>query len=311
MTEPLISVVMPVFNGAAYLREAIESILCQSLDAFELIVVDDGSSDATAEIARASGDPRLRLVQNPANLGVASSRNIALALATGRYVALMDGDDIAAPQRLELQVDLLDRHAELEICGSDVEMFGDRTGKSDLPAADADIKARLLFGNGSIVNPTAMVRREFAVRHALRYRADYVAGSDLAFWADCMRAGARFANIKQDLVRYRWHGRNLSGRAAAVIPAETRIRRDLVQDFFPALTGAEAEALAAMFGRRPLTFDVACAAVAAGRQAQADMVSRFGENRALLRSIIEERIGGVRQALRTRPSPAPLAAGGR
>jgi glycosyltransferase involved in cell wall biosynthesis len=302
MADPLVSVMMPAFNSAAFVREAVASILGQTLESLELIVIDDGSTDATAEIIGSLADPRLRLVQNPANLGEATSRNIALALARGRYIALLDSDDIAESWRLELQADFLDRHPEVDICGADAVMFGPHVQKTDVPPSDAVIKARFLPGRAHMINPSAVYRRDLVVRHGLRYRADLIVGADFGFWVDCMRAGARFANIKQYLVRYRWHGNNLSGRVARMKAAQMRVRRQVISDFFPALTGRQAEAFAVLFAGEPLTFDSACAAVAAARIAQADGQSRFGESREELHSIIEVRVAGVHQALRGQSS---------
>src|SRR5262249_49423963 len=149
---------------------------------------------------------------------------------------------IAEPWRLELQADFLGRHAEIVVCGSDVWISGDASGNIDVFWADAEIKARFLAVSVNILNLTAMFRRDFVMKHGIRYRADLVIGTDLGFWIDCMRAGARFANIKQYLVHYRVHANSMS-RRAKVLFAETRLRRGLVRDFFPALAGPQVEAL--------------------------------------------------------------------
>src|SRR5512146_2439112 len=110
--EPIVSVVMPVYNSAPYLREAVDSILAQTFTDFEFIIVDDGSSDETPQILDGYGDARIRRLRNERNMGVVPTLNCGLAAARGRYVARHDADDISLPTRLEQQVRFLDTHPE-------------------------------------------------------------------------------------------------------------------------------------------------------------------------------------------------------
>lgn len=104
MSSPVVSVLMPVHNGAAYLRPAVESILAQTFTDFEFIIVDDNSSDETAAIIRSFSDPRIRLLQASERLRICRALNLGLDYATGRFVARMDADDLSRPRRLERQV---------------------------------------------------------------------------------------------------------------------------------------------------------------------------------------------------------------
>ncbi len=291
MPTPLVSVIMPAWNTAAYVAEAIESILAQTMGDFELLVVDDGSRDATLEIARSFADPRVQVLHNPVNLGVATARNLALAVARGQYIALMDSDDIAMRERLAAQLDLLAGNADIDVCGTDAEILGDLSAKAtDVAQHDPEIKAMLIVARAYIVNPTVVVRRALIERHALRFRSDLVVTSDYAFWVACMRAGARFANIKRPLLRYRWHGKNISSQMQLLQSGVDVSRQAVIRMFFPMLRVREVEALANLFGAATYSFDRLCASVAAAEIAIGDKESRFGENRQLIARLIARRI---------------------
>ncbi|MFD1958687.1 glycosyltransferase family 2 protein [Novosphingobium panipatense] len=115
---PRVSVLLPCYNGAAYLEEAVRSILLQTFADFELIVVDDGSTDATADILARMGrrDPRLRVVRQP-NGGIVAALNTAIAHARGEYIARMDADDVSFPERFAFQVAWLDAHPATVLVG--------------------------------------------------------------------------------------------------------------------------------------------------------------------------------------------------
>lgn len=151
-TAPRVSVVMAVHNGAPYLREAVESILAQTFTEFEFIIIDDGSTDATASILAEYGDPRLRLVRNAANIGLTRSLNKGLTLAQGKYIARMDADDVSLPERLAIQVAHLDAHPDVGLLGTgyylineDGERFTDTAPAQ--PLTHTEIRWQLLFHN--------------------------------------------------------------------------------------------------------------------------------------------------------------------
>src|ERR1039457_4802694 len=118
VTEPRVSVVMGAYNGERFIRTAIESILNQTFRDFELIVIDDCSTDSTPQILREFNDDKLRVVRNERNLGIAETLNNGIAVARGEYVALQDHDDISLPARLECQVAFLDRNTQVGMVGS-------------------------------------------------------------------------------------------------------------------------------------------------------------------------------------------------
>ncbi len=303
---PRVSVLLPAWNSSAYVEEAVASILAQTFGDFELLVLDDGSTDGTADRVLAMGDSRLKVFRNPVQLGLSGILNVGLALAEGEYVARMDSDDIAAPDRLALQVALLDSRPEVTVCGADLEMFGDATGLSDAPVADCDIKALFLEAARNIYDPTAMFRRDFVMKHRIRWNQAYVSGGDLAFWIDCMRAGAVFTNVKKPLLRYRRYPTALSRNAAGTASAIHRIREGLIADFYPHLTQMEGTALADLLAGAPsgggsFSFSALCETVAAATKAKRWTEPVFGESRSVLNQIVDNRVLRFQQAILRQP----------
>ena len=127
---PLISVIMPLYNAERFVGESIENVLRQTVGDFELIVIDDASTDASAEIARAyaAKDDRIVLMHNELNSGAARTRNRALDAARGKFITFMDADDLCSPERFAKQLAFFERHPQTDICGSYYTMFGTRGG---------------------------------------------------------------------------------------------------------------------------------------------------------------------------------------
>jgi glycosyltransferase involved in cell wall biosynthesis len=213
--DPKITVLMPVHNGEPFLREAVESILGQTYGGFELLVVDDGSTDGSAAIVLSFGDPRIRLVANPANAGIVASLNRGLALARGEYVARMDCDDVSLPRRLERQVAFLSADPGVGVLGTGYETV-DRDGnmlETLRHPPRHEILLWSLFFYNPIAHPTVMMRRE-AVLSAGGYRSEDYRGrgrffpEDYDLWWRLSRV-TRLANLPEILVRLRKHGGNL------------------------------------------------------------------------------------------------------
>ncbi|OYT69781.1 MAG: hypothetical protein CFK52_12965 [Chloracidobacterium sp. CP2_5A] len=220
MTKPLVSVVLCVYNRADYLGEAIASILNQTLDDFELIVVDDASTDASPEVARGFGDPRLRYFRNETNCGHAPSLNRGIVEAQGRHVALMDSDDISLPERLERQVAFLEANPEVALCGGWVETFGAREELRRFPREPEEVNARLLT-ECPFSTPTILMRRQATAGRRFDFERFGLA-FDYAYWVE-VAAAAAVANLPQTLLKYRIHeGQTTVARRAGQL-AGTRI----------------------------------------------------------------------------------------
>lgn len=204
--EPRVSVLMPVRNGALFLREALESILAQTFADFELLAIDDGSTDATAELLaeHARRDVRLRVERQDAH-GLTATLNRGIALARGSYIARFDADDVALPQRLEKQVRFLDANPGVAGVGSRFESFGG-AGRAlpveELPCDPARIRA-LLPERNCISHPTVVLRRDVLLELG-GYRPAFAAAEDYDLWLRITDARA-LANLEEALVRYRVH----------------------------------------------------------------------------------------------------------
>ena len=207
---PAISVILPVYNGEAYLRQAIDSILSQSFADFEFIIVDDGSTDRSSEIIQSYSDPRIHAIRNSKNLGLVGALNVGIAQARGKYIARQDQDDISKQSRLELQFQAMEKDL-LDICGtrwSTVDSQGQILSTAQIPITENAIFACLAttvpFAHGSV-----MMRKRFMSEHHLQYDEKHLA-EDLSLWIRFAQAGARFANLHETLYLYRIHPKSLS-----------------------------------------------------------------------------------------------------
>jgi glycosyltransferase involved in cell wall biosynthesis len=233
---PRVSVLLPVRDGALFLREAVESVLAQTLRDFELVVVDDGSTDATASILATVQDKRLRVLrQEP--LGLVPALGRAVAEARAPNLARMDADDLSLPSRLERQLEVLERDERLALVGCGVETIdvtGRVTGSWSLPAEDAALRRRLLLRNP--FTHGAVLLRGAAIAAAGGYRADYGANEDYDLWRRIARDW-RLGAVPEVLYRYRVHPAAVTKtRVEERIAARERLRDDLWRE--PTLLGA-------------------------------------------------------------------------
>lgn len=208
---PTVSVIVPARNAARWLADTIDSVLVQTFADFELLVVDDASTDETAAVAGAVRDPRLHLIVLPRNVGAAGARNAGIEAARGEFLAFLDADDLALPDRLERQVAFLRRHPEIGLCGGWVKTFGARDEVWTAHPRHEQIKAELLF-RSSLMQSAIMCRRDEMRAHGLAYDASIALSEDFELWTRCAEV-MRLANIQDVLVRYRIHGDNISIRA--------------------------------------------------------------------------------------------------
>jgi glycosyltransferase involved in cell wall biosynthesis len=205
---------MPVYNGEAFIREAIDSILSQSFSDFEFLIIDDGSTDASVEIIGSYAEPRIHLVQNGKRLGLVESLNEGFELARGEYVARMDCDDISLPQRLARQVTFLDGHAQVGLCGTWVKTIGEAAGDVWRYPTDPEIiRCRLLF-ESVIAHPSVMMRRRLFGKAGLSYNPLYTRAQDYELWVRSAKTFA-LANIAPVLLIRRVHSDQVGTRDRA------------------------------------------------------------------------------------------------
>lgn len=225
-------------NAATYLRECVDSILNQTFANFELLVVDDGSTDDCADIVRSYSDQRIRLICRPHDF--IASLNTLLTEARGRYIARMDADDIMMPDRLRLQHDYLEAHPEVaavSACAIKIDEAGNPIGRittGDNGAAVVVTPRRMCEFN-QVCNPASMIRRSVIDSLGLRYDPTFQVASDYRFWCDLLMGGAAIHLLPFDAIKYRISSGQIStARSDESEASATRIRRDLTMELVAA-----------------------------------------------------------------------------
>lgn len=201
MNTPTISVIMPVYNGEQYLKEAVDSILHQTFKDFEFIIVNDGSTDKTEEIILSYSDKRIRYIQNKQNLKIAKTLNKEIELAKGKYIARMDADDISLPERFEKQIQFMRDNPNIDVCGTWLQTFGDIDDTWRHPLIHDEIKMYMLTAS-ALMHPTVLGKRQFFV--ALKYNESMPPAEDYDLWVRGVDE-YQYANISEVLLYYRIH----------------------------------------------------------------------------------------------------------
>ena len=213
MKSTMVSVLMPVYNGDKYLTEAIDSVLKQTFKTFELIIINDGSTDSSVKIVESYHDPRIKLIHNKENVKIVASLNKGLQLATGEYIARMDCDDIMEPNRLARQVEHLNANPLLQVVGCwwrNIDSCGTVTGIQKLPEMPFECDFWFyLLGEQPVGHPCVMFRRETALSLG-GYRESYPYAEDAEFWFRFAMFDYKFSNIKEPLMFYRCHDGQLT-----------------------------------------------------------------------------------------------------
>lgn len=205
--KPEVSVIMPVYNGALYVRQAVESILAQTFADFEFLIIDDGSTDDTIDCITNYADKRIRLIRNETNIGLTRSLNRALRTARGRFVARQDADDMSEPHRLERQAEFMDLEPDCLVVGSyftRIDHASEYVGQSQPPIEHDDILTCLVAGN-AFAHGAVMFRRlvDQGYDENLPYAQDY------EMWVRLARIG-RLANMPEFLYKCRDHVERVS-----------------------------------------------------------------------------------------------------
>ncbi|HLO83786.1 MAG TPA: glycosyltransferase family 2 protein [Nostocaceae cyanobacterium] len=213
-----ISVIIPAHNTEKYIAQAIESVLRQTIDNLEVIVIDDASQDATAEIAKSFTDPRVKVLVNQENLGVSASRNCGIAEASGKWIALLDSDDWYTPERLEKLLAVADSKAADMIADDLYYIYdGEELPWSTLFTQSDDkvnqiiqvdpvyfVATHSTFGVGLTLGLTKpIIKREFLLEHEIEYADNIRLGQDFWYYLCCLGKGARFFIVPEPYYFYR------------------------------------------------------------------------------------------------------------
>ncbi|MGB4660440.1 MAG: glycosyltransferase [Mobilitalea sp.] len=214
METPKISVIMPAYNAEKYIQKAIDSVLNQTYRNFELIIIDDCSQDSTMDIVNIYIDKRIHIIHNPKNSGIAYSRNAGLDYSTGKYIAIMDDDDISISSRFEKQIEFLETNESIDVVGGRIQLIDSEgtiitTSKSVL-YNPRYIRAVFLFNN-NYVNSEVMFRKSLVDTHNIKYKDNYLGMEDFGFWIDCSKKG-NMSNIDELLLQHRMTEDNETNR---------------------------------------------------------------------------------------------------
>ncbi len=204
---PKITVAMAVYNDAAYVAQAINSILNQTYNDYEFLIINDGSTDETQQIIDSFSDKRMRIIHLEKNQGRPKVRNFALSEARGEYFAWMDGDDTSPPKRLEIQVDFMDKHQDISICGGYMQCFGESNHLVRVKTQHEAINVGIILYN-STLHGTNFMRLEDLHKQGLHYHEDLLRAQDYAFLGEAFLAlQLRAANIPTNLLNCRYFKR--------------------------------------------------------------------------------------------------------
>ena len=225
MFQPLVSVIMPAYNAEKYIGEAIQSIIAQTYENWELIIVEDCSNDNTLPVIKQFQDNRIHLYENDKNRGIAYSTNYAIEKSKGKYFALLDDDDYAMTDRLQLQVDYLEKHSDIDILGG-MAVYMDENSEFISVACTPRtspkyIKAFLLLNGIDFANSTAMIRREFIEKYNIRYRDNYYGMQDARFYVESSKKG-NISSIPNYIVKHRLHKENTTKKMVGIYKEERK-----------------------------------------------------------------------------------------
>ncbi|UJH92513.1 glycosyltransferase [Antarcticibacterium sp. 1MA-6-2] len=207
ISTPLLTVLMPVFNAEKYIAASVESVLNQSYEDFEFLIIDDASTDQTVSIIKSYSDARIKLIEKRKNTGYTNSLNTGLKIAQGKYVGRMDSDDISLPNRFAKQISFLESNPEVIVCGTQHEIMGKNNAVS-LPTKNAEIRLALLWGN-CLVHSSVMIRKDALIQSSVYYDALKEPSEDYDLWVRLLPIGHLY-NIPEVLVSYRIHYASVS-----------------------------------------------------------------------------------------------------
>jgi glycosyltransferase involved in cell wall biosynthesis len=201
--NPLVSVILPVYNAGEYLKEAVFSILNQTFTDFELILINDGSTDGCLNFLEEIVDTRIKRYDNPSNLGLIATLNRGIELSNGEFIARMDADDIAFPDRFSEQINVLKNCPEIGVVGCWIQRFGFKDDIFELPVNDAEIKTSLFFFC-PLSHPAVILRKCLLIDNNIRYDERFLDAEDYQLWFQLVKV-AKFYNIPKVLLKYRIH----------------------------------------------------------------------------------------------------------
>ena len=204
----MVSLITSVYNCEHYIDEMLSSIINQTYENWEMIIIDDASSDETVLKIKMFNDRRIKLVENTSNCGLTHNLNVALKMCQGEYVLRIDGDDIAYTDRLSKQIEYMDEHPNIVLSGCWMKLFGNETGFYQRVVDDKSLRIQLIF-DPVILHPTFIFRRSVVDKYSIIYDEELKHAQDYKFIYEISRHG-KIGNLPEILVKYRVHDEQIS-----------------------------------------------------------------------------------------------------
>ncbi|MDB5282007.1 MAG: glycosyl transferase family 2 [Bacteroidota bacterium] len=208
MSQPAITVLMPVYNAQLHLKEAIESILNQTFTDFEFLIINDGSTDNSEQIIKSYSDPRINYVKNEANIKLIATLNNGFAIAKGQYIARMDADDISLPERLAKQFAFMESHPEVSLAGTWFESIGEINAPGKYESDINLIRLKMLYQT-QFCHPSVIIRKEAIKSIPVPFDPAFIHAEDYELFSQLTYHGIT-TNIPEVLIKYRVHAANVS-----------------------------------------------------------------------------------------------------
>lgn len=236
--SPLVSILMPVFKTAPYLREAMVSMLSQTFKDFELIVLDDCSPDNAEEILDAYDDSRIVRYKGEKNVGLSNVLNVGIGMARGKYIARMDSDDISLPQRLQVQVDYLEKHPDVDLVSVGMRLFGAKEGTWIREINPEKVKIEAMF-HSPILHASSVWRKESFEKYGLRFRQEMVPAEDYDLWTRALLKGLKLVNLPEVLYEYRIHEAQATVQTDKTAAKSREVQMAYLQEALPSLSDGD------------------------------------------------------------------------
>ena len=246
MRTPVVSILMPVYKTAPYLRDAMDSILSQTFEDFELIVLNDCSPDDAEDILDTYTDPRIVRYKGVKNVGLSNILNVGIGMSRGKYIARMDSDDLSLPDRLQIQVDFLETHPEIDLVSAGMRLFGAKEEVWIRERNPEKVKIEALF-HSPILHASSVWRRDRFEENGLRFRQEMVPSEDYDLWTRAMVKGLKLVNLPQVLYEYRIHSAQVTTNTALTAEKDRLVQLNYLRDTLPSLSENNREAFPERF----------------------------------------------------------------
>ena len=235
MMSPMVSILMPVYKTAPYLREAMDSILSQTFTDYELIILNDCSPDNADDILDTYSDSRIVRYKGEKNVGLSNILNVGSGMARGKYIARMDSDDLSLPDRLQIQVDYLETHPDIDLVSVGMQLFGAKDEVWVREQNPDKVKINALF-HSPILHASSVWRRERFEENGLRFRQEMVPSEDYDLWTRALVKGLKLVNLRQVLYKYRIHPTQATTRTDLTAEKDRIVQQNYLRSTLPFLS---------------------------------------------------------------------------